>query len=115
MNAKHTPGPWISESVVEGVWPDAGTYIYDTTQGIVAQAEAHTTPETTLANARLIAAAPDLLHEAEETAHWLRANVDWLHERGERDGSLAALAVAAHARLECLDLAIREAMGEECD
>jgi hypothetical protein len=63
MKAKHTPGPW---EVREGAYifaPD-GSYVAKTTGNIKDYQENAKTEE---ANARLIAAAPDLLAALEET------------------------------------------------
>lgn len=73
---KHTPGPWISEDCVAGRPPEAGCGIIasdddfkisNPTRGIVAWASRIVSRpnEETLANARLIAAAPDLLEACE--------------------------------------------------
>ena len=68
----YTRGPWISEGVVQGRPPDAGCgviasdddiKISNPSRGIIAWANrsVNRTNAETLANARLIAAAPDLL------------------------------------------------------
>jgi|WetSurMetagenome_2_1015567.scaffolds.fasta_scaffold366731_2 hypothetical protein len=58
MEAKHTPGPWETSSNAKGQWdicgPDAGDMIVDLKDC-----------ENAEANARLIAAAPDLLNTLE--------------------------------------------------
>lgn len=73
--SKHTPGPWLAEKVVAGKPPDRGvgiiavdpeisrTEIRTPTRGIVAWACGRVGQPSaeTLANAALIAAAPELL------------------------------------------------------
>lgn len=55
-SVKHTQGPWVVET-----WRDVGN---ETVYGIVGAEKAG--PEEAQANARLIAAAPDLLEAAKE-------------------------------------------------
>ena len=73
----YTKGPWISEEAMHGRPPDAGcgviasdddVIISNPSRGIIAWAtrSVRRTNAETLANARLIAAAPDLLEAAKE-------------------------------------------------
>lgn len=74
--AGHTPGPWVAEDNCTGKAPDAGcaviasnkkSKISNPTRGIVAWATRHVgqTSAEVKANARLIAAAPELVTEVE--------------------------------------------------
>jgi hypothetical protein len=58
---QHTPGPWTADTPTAIQWPTDYINITDETGGIVAQTLCHTSPEVTAANARLIAACPELL------------------------------------------------------
>jgi hypothetical protein len=61
----HTPGPWeadIGHQLEE--WPMDQVIVYDDSHGCIAEVDCHTDWATTQANARLIAAAPDLLEAA---------------------------------------------------
>ena len=77
MNTKHTPGPWHI-----GMKP--GPMIYGPNGEQVADLRADMVfPEETTDNARLIAAAPDLLaalelvySNAAESAEWIRARIE---------------------------------------
>lgn len=73
--AQHTPGPWRADDTEEivGSYEEGDrdfaftrAHIYDGSGGIVAEVYAHTDIPTVDANARLIAAAPDLLDEYRE-------------------------------------------------
>lgn len=59
MSAQHTPGPWEAHLIKVQRCIHAGTH---NGGGPVAYTCAQTTPEIDAANARLIAAAPDLLN-----------------------------------------------------
>ena len=66
MTTKHTPGPWRIEQNSQ-IWADSpDPEITDPVY--VAQGQCDTTRAQQKANARLIAAAPDLLASAEEDA-----------------------------------------------
>lgn len=84
-NLKHTPGPWTAEEF--NIY--AGEYIAGTS-------DRFTTVETAHANARLIAAAPDLL----EAARWLLGAVVELDpEPDDVSGELSVGLVAARAAI----------------
>lgn len=55
MNTKHTPGPWLTDEMMPG---DQYRYVFAAKGPIVCRVSAFAAGE---ANARLIAAAPDLL------------------------------------------------------
>jgi len=61
--SKHTPGTWkaIDVDCIITDWPDDELTVDDGHYGTVARVYCHTDEDTTRANARLIAAAPDLL------------------------------------------------------
>jgi len=57
---KHTPGPWLAEGTIQATDPEriVGPVLYVFASGVGGECIAHTSSE---ANARLIAAAPELL------------------------------------------------------
>ena len=61
--AKHTPGPWKSETARTFSQPDR--HLVSSEKRVLC--EAYSEPD-----ARLIAAAPDLLKHLEDAAHWLK-------------------------------------------
>ena len=63
--AKHTPQPWTL------INSDDGGYIILSGEKDIAKAESSEQSEEEAANARLIAASPDLLSAAEEAVSWL--------------------------------------------
>lgn len=78
MSAKHTPGPWLSHNGDESI---GNPYVY-VSGGEVLAVTNWAYDETELrANARLIAAAPDLL----AVTHALQALVDEWEEPGHDD------------------------------
>ena len=64
MSAQHTPGPWRFASIIGrcGIWSPGGL-VAATPEWIGRESEM-------LANARLIAAAPELLAVCQEIANW---------------------------------------------
>jgi hypothetical protein len=63
MSAQHTPGPWVAENITGTCWQiDAESDAVATTQFCYAR--------ETAANARLMAAAPDLLAALKEILPW---------------------------------------------
>lgn len=95
----HTPGPWKQAHVVSA---------YETKRRVIVAAEDSqyagcpvgevygTTDEDCKANARLIAAAPDLLHELREVLAWAREENAPLRQQ-EIDSIEAAIAKATGA------------------
>ena len=76
MNIKHTPGPWhyVKRTCGDG---GSGTVTGPDNRSIMAcNNSVDRTKEEKLANARLIAAAPDLLEALREAADILSANCD---------------------------------------
>ncbi len=61
----HTPGPWHVKVFDDGAFMLAAGPVDDLTSCIIATREAHPEPAEGRANARLIAAAPDLLEACE--------------------------------------------------
>jgi hypothetical protein len=101
----HTPGPWV---VTSADWPDDE-------EGIVRYYVRHEPAEISFPNARLIAAAPELLDAAKNLR---AAQVAYMHERNHGKGGPmihaerldrlgAVVAEAAYA----LDIAIAKAEG----
>jgi hypothetical protein len=92
---QHTPGPW---QVIEG-WPDIGIVTDKVLVAMVKNDEdSPCTDEEQAANARLIAAAPDLLAVCKDFAHALdgAAGFAHFHANGKRHKEL----LAAIARAE---------------
>lgn len=77
--AKHTPGPWKSRRESAGAWKvgggPIGEYPICTRLSTVEHME-----EESYANARLIAAAPDLLEALEEAANALDVTAAYIRE-----------------------------------
>lgn len=71
MKTKHTPGPWKRGSEIEGD-EYACVVLGGEYNGIIARAkvDVYTTDEEAEANAKLIAAAPDLLKALQGVALW---------------------------------------------
>jgi hypothetical protein len=67
METKHTPGPWI---VMRGGWTDEG----------FAQYELHGNRTSSISDARLIAAAPELLEVLEAAVRDSRNPSQWIDE-----------------------------------
>jgi len=75
MENKHTPGPW---SVGNEPVDNEALYIYDNKEHLIASADTDSLAqyrEEALANARLIAAAPDMLEALQRVAAWIGCNV----------------------------------------
>jgi hypothetical protein len=75
--SKHTPGPWQSKSDYEPMTiignvdgPDDGEYHYTP----ICEVEPTLFPDENAANARLIAAAPELLKVLEDICEWI---INW--------------------------------------
>lgn len=85
MNTKHTPGPWLTDEMMPG---DQYRYVFAAKGPIVCRVSAFAAGE---ANARLIAAAPDLLDALVQWA-WAEANGDeaeLANARRSRDAAIA--------------------------
>jgi len=73
---KHTPGPWKLDLQETYEWPTEEIEIMDNDgDGFIAKVYAHTNIETQKANARLIAAAPDLLEALKELQKRIHAHM----------------------------------------
>ena len=70
MSAKHTPGPWIAVGYQVEIESETVADICTTNAHLFGQPGLHN-DATAMANARLIAAAPDMLEVLEELL-WLR-------------------------------------------
>lgn len=95
MTAKHTPGPWT--------WDDGSPWIYREINGAtvarVAEDNGHMVaeyrkPMPMSANARLIAAAPDLLEACRAALEWLGECHKGTHQAEIADELRAAIAKA---------------------
>jgi hypothetical protein len=83
MSTKHTPGPWMYEPKGRGhVWSDCR----DDGSGAVIAVMPETNHGTKEADARLIAAAPELLSALNEAAELMplgtKKRADWLRKAG---------------------------------
>lgn len=85
--AKHTPGPWRVGTSGPNLCPTIGTM-----RGLMVAMVAHGHEHPTQANARLIAAAPDLLEEARtDLQAWENALELCLIPERHRDTALARI------------------------
>lgn len=94
--AKHTPGPWIIEATPRSIAED---YVIRTEHSVVAAILPLYNEDETDANARLIAAAPELLEAAKEAREALQP---FLTEEPAAEWTAARM----------LDAAIAKATGE---
>jgi len=67
--AKHTPGPWIATDVPHVQTDTARVGFLTTVADCRIGGHSH---DEMVANAHLIASAPDLLKQLEDAAHWLK-------------------------------------------
>ena len=67
----HTPGPWDVKVYDDGAYIIADGPVDDLSSCIIASRNAHPEPTTGKANARLIAAAPELLKACELVSAWM--------------------------------------------
>lgn len=90
--AAHTPGPWVIQDrhfVVAGAWPLGAT---------ICEVENNPADKISQANARLIAAAPDMLAVLKEL--WAQPRVVSQGERPSEDWLMRAHAAIAKAEAE---------------
>lgn len=92
MTAAHTPGPWVSN--------DLSQRVHTADDVTIARCEPHST-DVAKANARLIAAAPELLAFVEKIDRWIQRSEDDDCEylNGEGWDDLRILQVAARAAI----------------
>jgi hypothetical protein len=98
--SKHTPGPWVAIPTLSGAISINRTARVPIAQ--VGGAGWHLGQEMAEANARLIAAAPELLSALEEA----RLQIQYLHEKFSHTGS-------GNAVLSRIEAAIAKATGKE--
>jgi hypothetical protein len=67
--AEHTPGPWEVEMFLSPPYAEAGSYIYGKNEDHIATV--WTSGEATEGDARLIAAAPAMRAELQQTTEWI--------------------------------------------
>ncbi len=109
LTVKHTPGPWTLETVKTsvglchkiGTFPSQGTRpstyacVYEDGMGLWRVFDNGTLDTELLANARLIAAAPDLLDGCKCVASWLESfNIPRTSRQNEKDEALVLLSTA---------------------
>ena len=103
MSEQHTPGPWTFDNEIEFICTDAS--LHGEWYGDWAVARVNIIRAEAKANARLIAAAPDLLEALESAWLWMEnqadgqskgghATFDLLMLREQRDIARAAIAKA---------------------
>jgi hypothetical protein len=96
MSAKHTPGPWIAVGYQVEIESETVADICTTNAHLFGQPGLHNDARA-MANARLIAAAPDMLKMLEVA----RDSLEVSNYEGEEDEVLAAIAsVIARAKGE---------------
>ncbi len=104
-DAKHTPGPWVWEASAGMIVDAEGRIVIDVDPGMSCEE----------ADARLIAAAPDLLaaaHEAQECVDILHALTTNIEKRGNySESSMLTFLDAAASCLRRLGPAIAKAEG----
>lgn len=101
-DTKHTPGPWIVDHTEKGLIGKPATRIISDGP-VCTQTVAHLMDDaylngegSTIANARLIAAAPELLKALEIAEKWLREfGVHWGSDEGRKIRDAIAKARAA--------------------
>lgn len=75
MKAEHTPGPWVANDCIVKAVDCYGPWVADTDLMLrYPPRKPHISHAEQRANARLIAAAPDLLAALEELTLWAREN-----------------------------------------
>ena len=119
MSAKPTPGPW-AVTAGDDWWSAShdGTgsseyQVVRSADGVVALVVSHTAsvwrrPPPTDANARLIAAAPDLLEALQISRQFMSIASDWNIDEAEINGEMRS----TYDWLEIVDAAIAKAKGE---
>jgi hypothetical protein len=80
MTAKHTPGPWSVNSM---------TRIEAAGFGLIASIRGGLDDNTTHANARLVAAAPEMLAALELFLTWIPLGEEWHYERSRIQAAIA--------------------------
>jgi hypothetical protein len=97
MSAKHTPGPWHVGGI--GVVRDAVVYSADkfAVCNCIVYHRHHGGEEEMRANARLIAAAPELLSFAKEAAEVLDYYAQFKYANGKPDPAIVSLINQAEA------------------
>ena len=116
METKHTPGPW--EIVCEGGGEPAAVYgqpknIYASGLRVASMCGPGNDPAAWLANARLIAAAPELLEALEHLKrHVAECNAQWETDCAPIDTKDHGLAVCLNNRAgDLINAAIEKAKG----
>ncbi len=104
MTTKHTPGPWVANG--RHVVTANSTIAH---QIIIASASAFDPRSEHEANARLIAAAPDLLGALQEIIELATSEAETLSELGKDDEDTAMWAAQAWEMLEAARAAIAKA------
>lgn len=112
--SKHTPGPWEAVGIYGDVMAEAPRGAICRCYQEKAMNSLGPTLEQSRANARLIAAAPDLLAAAEKSVHLLGLlveSVGWREAWGNIDGGTWA-GPSVQGSIDALSAAIRRARGE---
>lgn len=87
--AQHTPGPWTSQA---GIIRTAGGAVAILPNGLYCVRSAARNADENQANARLIAAAPELLAGLEQVLHWIDCDCD--RSKHSLEAARAAIAKA---------------------
>src|SRR3990167_4983981 len=93
MTATHTPGPWIAHCAPSGAW------IEDVNMAVIARWDGESAGRMAMPNARLIAAAPDLLAALWDVIHAAEGGINGRNVTADtRRAECAVIARAAIAR-----------------
>lgn len=103
---KHTPGPWVSSGRRVGIVDRSETQAFGMML-VVAHIDEYDHPEHE-ANARLIAAAPELLEVLRIAREFMSIASDWNFHEAEINGEMRS----TYDWLEVVDAAIAKATGD---
>jgi hypothetical protein len=96
MKTQHTPGPWVASHDVAGIVIEPGRSHYLPYVAVL-ESRGGGSEEERWANARLIAAAPELLDALKEAREVLAVALAWPGSEPIRQKINAALAKAEHS------------------
>jgi hypothetical protein len=97
MKTQHTPGPWVTMPTNDGFAIKEKELLERGFSDRIAEIN-HYPKETAQANARLIAAAPELLEALEYVVKWHRDNDSGVGELYGRDYITTAIQAIRHAK-----------------
>lgn len=112
LKAQHTPGPWHVTNISRPLQPRSLVCANDE---VIADCETGDLPQVSEANARLVAAAPELLTALRRLTLYTQNDMDFLAELAEESASRdenALSSVWQRRLLEDAEAAIAKALGE---